>query len=131
MRTLADSLLVFIAVYPIVSAAVWIAGGVLFAFLRERGPQPELQPGEGPPVSVLIPAYNEAVDIGNAVRAALRLDYHDLEVLVLDDGSTDDTAERARKAGSVIHVSACSATRSTRERRSGSIRARARHAGNT
>lgn len=99
MRTLADALLVFVAVYPIVSAAVWIAGGVLFALLRERGAQPELQPGDGPPVSVLIPAYNEAVDIGNAVRAALRLDYHDLEVLVLDDGSTDDTAERAREAG--------------------------------
>jgi poly-beta-1,6-N-acetyl-D-glucosamine synthase len=99
MRAAADALLVFIAVYPIVSAAVWIAGGVLFSLLRERGTQPELAPGDGPPVSVLIPAYNEAVDIGNAVRAALALDYHDLEVLVLDDGSTDGTAERAAEAG--------------------------------
>jgi biofilm PGA synthesis N-glycosyltransferase PgaC len=99
VRTLADILLVFVAVYPIVSAAVWIAGGVLFADLREQGEQPELLPGEGPPISVLIPAYNEAFDIGNAVRAALRLDYHDFEVLVLDDGSNDDTAERARQAG--------------------------------
>lgn len=99
MRDVADGLLVFVAVYPIVSAAVWIAGGVLFSLLRERGAQPELAPGEGPPISVLIPAYNESVDIGNAVRAALRLDYHDYEVLVLDDGSTDDTAAQARKAG--------------------------------
>jgi poly-beta-1,6-N-acetyl-D-glucosamine synthase len=99
LRALADSLLVFIALYPIVTAALWIAGGVLFLFLRERGEQPELEPGVGPPISVLIPAYNEAVDIGNAVRAALQLDYHDLEVLVLDDGSTDDTAERAADAG--------------------------------
>jgi Glycosyltransferase like family 2 len=99
VRTRADILLVFVAVYPIVSAAVWIAGGVHFADLREQGEQPELLPGEGPPISVLIPAYNEALDIGNAVRAALRLDYHDFEVLVLDDGSNDDTAERARQAG--------------------------------
>jgi biofilm PGA synthesis N-glycosyltransferase PgaC len=99
VRTVADALLVFVAVYPIVSAAIWIAGGTLFSFIRERGVQPELAPGEGPPVSVLIPAYNEAVDIGDAVRAALRLDYHDLEVLVLDDGSTDGTAERAAEAG--------------------------------
>jgi biofilm PGA synthesis N-glycosyltransferase PgaC len=58
-----------------------------------------LEPGEGPPVSVLIPAFNEEVDIGDAVRAALRLDYHDFEVLVLDDGSTDETAARAMEAG--------------------------------
>jgi poly-beta-1,6-N-acetyl-D-glucosamine synthase len=50
-------------------------------------------------VSILIPAFNEELDIGDAVRAALSVDYHDFEVLVLDDGSTDRTAERAREAG--------------------------------
>jgi cellulose synthase/poly-beta-1,6-N-acetylglucosamine synthase-like glycosyltransferase len=99
LKVVADSLLVFIALYPIVSAAIWIAGGVLFSALRERGHQPELAPGEGPPVSILIPAYNEELDIGDAVRAALHIDYHDFEVLVLDDGSTDRTAARAREAG--------------------------------
>jgi biofilm PGA synthesis N-glycosyltransferase PgaC len=99
VKPVADSLLVFIAVYPIVSAAVWIAGGLLFAALRERGAQAELAPGTGPPVSILIPAFNEELDIGDAVRAALRIDYHDFEVLVLDDGSTDQTAARATEAG--------------------------------
>jgi poly-beta-1,6-N-acetyl-D-glucosamine synthase len=99
LKLLADSLLLFIAVYPIVSAAVWIAGGVLFAMRRERRAQQALAPGEGPLVSVLIPAFNEELDIGDAVRAALRLDYHDFEVLVLDDGSTDQTAARAGEAG--------------------------------
>jgi poly-beta-1,6-N-acetyl-D-glucosamine synthase len=37
--------------------------------------------------------------IALAVCAALRLDYPELEVLVLDDGSTDGTARRAREAG--------------------------------
>jgi biofilm PGA synthesis N-glycosyltransferase PgaC len=99
VRLLADILIAFVALYPIVSAAGWIAGGVLFSLLRERGDQPELAPGEGPAVSILIPAFNEALDIGDAVRAALRVDYHDFEVLVLDDGSTDDTAARAADAG--------------------------------
>jgi len=44
-------------------------------------------------VSVLIPARNEAAEIGGAVRAALANNDVDLEVIVLDDHSTDGTAE--------------------------------------
>jgi biofilm PGA synthesis N-glycosyltransferase PgaC len=47
---------------------------------------------------VLIPAFNEAQVIAVSVGAALHADYPDLEVLVLDDGSTDDTAAAARAA---------------------------------
>jgi poly-beta-1,6-N-acetyl-D-glucosamine synthase len=48
-----------------------------------------------PPVSILVPAYNEGVTIEPAVRALLRMDYPVYEIIVLDDGSTDDTYERA------------------------------------
>jgi poly-beta-1,6-N-acetyl-D-glucosamine synthase len=48
-----------------------------------------------PPVSILVPAYNEGVMIEPAVRALLRMDYPVYEIIVLDDGSTDDTYERA------------------------------------
>jgi poly-beta-1,6-N-acetyl-D-glucosamine synthase len=119
LKVVADSLLVFIALYPIVSAAIWIAGGVLFSALRERGHQPELAPGEGPPVSILIPAYNEELDIGDAVRAALHIDYHDFEVLVFDDGSTDRTAARAGRRVRATLVFVCSATSGTAGRRAG------------
>lgn len=47
-------------------------------------------------VSVIIPAYNEADRIGETVRAARELGD---EVIVIDDGSTDTTAEVARQAG--------------------------------
>lgn len=46
-----------------------------------------------PPVSVLVPAYNEEVGIEQAVRSLVASDYPELEVLVIDDGSTDRTAE--------------------------------------
>jgi poly-beta-1,6-N-acetyl-D-glucosamine synthase len=49
-------------------------------------------------VSVLIPAYNEEAVIVTSVRAALHSDYPQLEVLVLDDGSTDDTEAAAIEA---------------------------------
>lgn len=46
-----------------------------------------------PPVSVLVPAYNEAVGIERAVRSLVDSDYPDLEVVVIDDGSTDGTGD--------------------------------------
>jgi cellulose synthase/poly-beta-1,6-N-acetylglucosamine synthase-like glycosyltransferase len=45
-----------------------------------------------PLVSVIIPAYNEEKVLGNCVRSILRSEYRSLEVLIIDDGSTDDTA---------------------------------------
>jgi cellulose synthase/poly-beta-1,6-N-acetylglucosamine synthase-like glycosyltransferase len=48
---------------------------------------------EGPPkISLLIPARNEEANIGDALRAALASKAVELEVVVLDDGSTDRTA---------------------------------------
>jgi len=49
-----------------------------------------------PPVSVLIPARNEEASIGAAIEAVLTSRGVDLELIVLDDGSTDATAEIVR-----------------------------------
>lgn len=50
-----------------------------------------------PTVSVLIPARNEEASIGAAVRAALSSEGVDVEVVVLDDHSADDTADIVRR----------------------------------
>jgi hypothetical protein len=51
------------------------------------------------PVSVLVPARDEAARIGPAVRSILdQTGVPDLELLVLDDGSTDGTADAVRRA---------------------------------
>jgi cellulose synthase/poly-beta-1,6-N-acetylglucosamine synthase-like glycosyltransferase len=47
------------------------------------------------PVSVLIPAYNEAEILGDALVALLASNYREFEVIVVNDGSTDDMLERA------------------------------------
>jgi cellulose synthase/poly-beta-1,6-N-acetylglucosamine synthase-like glycosyltransferase len=44
-----------------------------------------------PGISILMPAYNEATGIVEAVRAMTAMRYPDFEVVVVDDGSTDDT----------------------------------------
>jgi glucosyl-3-phosphoglycerate synthase len=54
-----------------------------------------------PRVSVCLPARNEAATVAAIVAEAVRLDFVG-EVVVLDDGSTDDTAERASRAGARV-----------------------------
>ncbi|MBT3067037.1 glycosyltransferase [Rhodoferax sp. U11-2br] len=48
---------------------------------------------ENPLVSVILPAYNAQVHIAQAVDSVLTQDYTNLELLVIDDGSTDGTAD--------------------------------------
>jgi cellulose synthase/poly-beta-1,6-N-acetylglucosamine synthase-like glycosyltransferase len=47
-----------------------------------------------PPIAVLVPAYNEALGIPDSVRSLLALDYPRIEVVVINDGSTDATLQR-------------------------------------
>ena len=72
MSTAAKLLLAFVALYPVCTAALWIAGGLLFRLLEERDAvvQPE---GGWPGVSVLIPAFNEEAVIGDLCRRSDRL----------------------------------------------------------
>ena len=52
-----------------------------------------------PPVSVVVPAYNEELGVGPAVRSLVASDYPELEVVVVDDGSTDGTAAVVEELG--------------------------------
>lgn len=60
---------------------------------RRRFPDP---PAKDLPVSILVPAYNEAAVIASCLKSILASDYRHFEVIVVDDGSKDDTAKLAR-----------------------------------
>ncbi|MEV5878480.1 bifunctional polysaccharide deacetylase/glycosyltransferase family 2 protein [Streptomyces sp. NPDC052101] len=73
------------------------AAVVLFAArrhrrLRRRGPGRSWGPPVTEPASVIVPAYNESAGIEAAVRS-LRASDHPVEIIVVDDGSTDGTAD--------------------------------------
>ncbi len=59
-------------------------------------PRPEYRENAGlPMVTLVVPAYNEGLVIQAALRSLLLLDYPNYEIVVIDDGSTDDTYEKA------------------------------------
>ncbi|HUV68130.1 MAG TPA: glycosyltransferase [Terracidiphilus sp.] len=81
----------------LMSARLIIVG--LFAVIdRFRKPFHKASPGYNPRVAVLIPAYNEETVIVRTIRSVLNSDYKNLHVIVIDDGSSDITAEVARQA---------------------------------
>lgn len=57
-----------------------------------------------PPVSILIPAYNEEAGIVESVRAMLALQFPEFEVVVIDDGSTDSTFAALKDEFSLVEV---------------------------
>ncbi len=54
-------------------------------------------------ISVIIPAYNAVQCIGRAINSVLGQSYSDREIIVIDDGSTDNTAKVVRQYGDKVH----------------------------
>ena len=77
-------------------AAPWILAPVATLvrarFSRSLDDEPAEPPPDAPLVSIVIPARNEARNIRRCAASALASDYPRLEVIVVDDHSTDDTA---------------------------------------
>ena len=59
-----------------------------------------------PPVTIIIPAWNEQDVIVNSVRSALQADYPNIQVIVVDDGSTDLTLDRLVKTFGLVKMDA-------------------------
>ncbi len=91
----------FTAIF-LVTIALGIGRILFMGLLALRQAQTErarvFDPHFAPPVSVVIAAFNEAKVINKTIATLLASDYRDLDIVVVDDGSRDDTAEVVRAA---------------------------------
>ena len=92
------------AIYLVFTALAWRS---LAAHLRLRGHaavDESFASPLTPPISILLPAYNEETGVIESVTSLLNLRYPEFEIVVVNDGSKDGTLERLREAFDLVPV---------------------------
>jgi len=90
--------LAFVFYYPLLMSYVWMVAAIRYYVKWERSETDsfEQQPvlPEYPPVSIIVPCHNEGPNVRETIAALTQQDYPDFEIIAVNDGSTDDTAEQ-------------------------------------
>ena len=73
--------------------SVTVGSSILYRRKREAHYKSTLEVDCYVPITIIVPAHNESVTVESSLRSLLNLDYTLYEVIVVDDGSTDDTAQ--------------------------------------
>jgi cellulose synthase/poly-beta-1,6-N-acetylglucosamine synthase-like glycosyltransferase len=107
LKSISIGILVFFLIYCVATVVLlamsvreisWYARG------RARGGAPRGEPAHRPSVSLVTPAYNEEALIVQSAKAFLASDYTPLEVVVVDDGSRDETFARLNEAFDLVSL---------------------------
>jgi biofilm PGA synthesis N-glycosyltransferase PgaC len=84
----------FVYLYPLLMSFVWMIGALIFFFRLEYRKKIPPEVAEYPFFSVLVPCHDEKDQIGDTVDHLVGLDYPNYEIILIDDGSTDETPEK-------------------------------------
>lgn len=74
-------------------ASVVVGSNQLFEDIKKKQLQNEIHHDYYVPISIIVPAYNEEVTITETIHSLLRLDYRLYEIIVVNDGSKDETGK--------------------------------------
>lgn len=92
-----NSLQVYVALYPALVCAWIVLAALIQVIFREATHRAlPIDDEEMPSVAILVPAKNEEAVVASCLEALLAVDYPNLEIFLLSDGSTDRTVEIAR-----------------------------------
>lgn len=91
----------FLHMFLVLATILVLLRTVLVLILARTHKPPSLREDfPAPPISILVPAFNEEKVIAKTIRSLLASDYSgDIEILVINDGSTDSTEETVRRIG--------------------------------
>ncbi|TNE71231.1 glycosyltransferase family 2 protein [bacterium] len=102
----------FIFIYA-VSVSIFYLAHVFFAFKGMRrykrrklffDEQSFMSSDFIPPLSILAPAYNESATVVDNIRSLFSLNYPNLEIIVINDGSKDDTLQKCINTFQLVKV---------------------------
>ena len=96
--TVVEAITIFVLVYFVVMNLGYLVLNALSLASLWRGQQeqvlddlPQVYSGLDPAISLLVPAYNEEASIADSIRSMLQLNYANVEIVVINDGSKDGT----------------------------------------
>jgi poly-beta-1,6-N-acetyl-D-glucosamine synthase len=98
IRIIEKLLIIYFALYLLIDIWLYLSAFLLF-FTRKRRRDPVSDPYSSGdrPVCIIVPAYNEEVSVVQCTRMLLNLNHDNYRVIVVNDGSGDDTLERMLK----------------------------------
>ena len=86
--------------YPLIMSLIWIAGSQIYQLKRTSKNKLDFDEITWPPVSILIPCFNEEATIAETISWMSKLSYPHKEIIVINDGSKDNTSQILKELAS-------------------------------
>jgi len=93
LRILEKLLIVYFTAYLVIDLLLYIYAVIFFFFRRKIKEKKQIKNFEKYSISIIVPAYNEAVSIVTCTDMLLKLNYPNYQLIVVNDGSKDNTLE--------------------------------------
>ncbi|MFW6019484.1 MAG: glycosyltransferase family 2 protein [Bacteroidales bacterium] len=90
LRILEKLFIVYFVLYLLIDIGLFLYSFVVFRRRQQRKKE-EIKDWTDHPVTIIVPAYNEEVSIAYCAEMLLKLDYPSYELIIVNDGSSDQT----------------------------------------